>query len=103
MQRTENLKLVQELDRSIILKMIRHHVPISRNEIAKKNKICLTTVTSVIKKLLQQGLVHEDGVGISCEIFMAKELKFYLEHNWQSAVLKSCFWKVNSIFSLQHF
>ena len=46
---------------------------------------------------------HEDGIGISYEIFMAKGLRFYLEHNWQSTVLKSCFWKVNSIFSLQHF
>ncbi len=91
MQRTENLKLVQELNRSIILKMIRYHVLISRSEIAKKNKICLTTVTSVIKKLLQQGLVHEDGVGISYEIFMAKGLRFYLEHNWQSEVLKKLF------------
>lgn len=99
MQRTENLKLVQELNSSIILKMIRHHVLISRSEIAKKNKIRLTTVTSVIKKLLQQGLVHEDGVGISCEIFMAKELKFYLEHNWQSAVFKKLFLKSQLHFS----
>lgn len=43
MQRTENLKLVQELNSSIILKMIRHHVLISCSEIAKKNKIRLTT------------------------------------------------------------
>ena len=71
--------------------MIRHYGPISRSEIAKKNKISPTTVTSVVKKLLQQGLVHEDGVGISYEIFMAKELRFYLEHNWQSAVLKKLF------------
>jgi len=103
MQRTGDVKLVQELNRYIILKMIRHYGLISSSEIAKKNKISPTTVTSVVKKLLQQGLVHEDGVGISCEIFMAKELKFYLEHNWQSAVLKSCFWEVNSIFPLQHF
>lgn len=41
MQRTENLKLVQELNSSIILKMIRHHVLISRSEITKK-KIRLT-------------------------------------------------------------
>ncbi len=35
------------------------------------------------------------------EIFMAKELKFYLEHNWQYAVLKkSIFRKLNPSFSL---
>ncbi len=80
MQRTGDLKLVQELNRSIILKMIRHYGPTPRSEITKKNKINPTTVTSV-KKLLQQGLAHEDGIGISYEIFMAKGLRFYLEHN----------------------
>ena len=65
MQRTGDLKLIQELNRSIILKTIRHYGPISRSEIAKRNKISPTTVTAAVKKLLQQGLVHEDGVGVS--------------------------------------
>jgi predicted NBD/HSP70 family sugar kinase len=65
MQRTGDLKLIQELNRSIILKTIRHYGPISRSEIAKKNKISPTTVTSAVKKLLQQGLVHEKGIGVS--------------------------------------
>jgi len=65
MQRTGNLKLIQELNRSIILRMIRHHGPISRSEIAKRNKISPTTVTTAVKKLLQQGLVCEDGAGVS--------------------------------------
>jgi len=65
MQRTGDLKLIQELNRSIILKTIRHYGPISRSEIAKKNKISPTTVTAAVRKLLQQGLVCEDGVGVS--------------------------------------
>ena len=65
MQKTGNLKLIQELNRSIILKTIRHYGPISRSEIAKRNKISPTTVTAAVRKLLQQGLVFEDGVGAS--------------------------------------
>jgi len=65
MQRTGDLKLIQELNRSIILKTIRHHGPISRSEIAKRNKISPTTVTAAVRELLEQGLVYEDGVGAS--------------------------------------
>jgi len=64
-QKTGNLKLIQELNRSIVLKTIRHYGPISRSEIAKRNKISPTTVTAAVRKLLQQGLVCEDGVGVS--------------------------------------
>lgn len=65
MQRTGDLKLIQELNRSIILRTIRHYGPISRSEIAKKNKISPTTVTAAVKELICQGLAHEDGVGVS--------------------------------------
>ncbi len=65
MQRTGDLKLIQELNRSIILKTIQKYGPISRSEIAKKNKISSTTVTAAVKKLTRQGLVYEEGVGKS--------------------------------------
>ena len=65
MQRTGDLKLIQELNRSIILRTIRHHGPISRSEIAKRNKISPTTVTAAVRGLLQQGLVCEDSIGKS--------------------------------------
>ena len=65
MQRTGDLKLIQELNRSIILKTIRHYGPISRSEIAKRNKISPTTVTAAVRKLLQQELVCEDSMGVS--------------------------------------
>jgi len=65
MQRTGDLKLIQELNRSIILKTIRHYGPISRSEIAKRNKISPTTVTAAVRKLLKQELVREDSMGVS--------------------------------------
>ena len=54
MQRTGDLKLVQELNRSIILKMIRHYGPTPRSEITKKNKINPTTVISIVKNYLSK-------------------------------------------------
>jgi predicted NBD/HSP70 family sugar kinase len=65
MQKTGNKKLIQELNRSIILKTIRNHGPISRSEIAKKYKFSPTTVTAAVRILLQQGLVFEEGLGMS--------------------------------------
>ena len=65
MQRTGDLKLIQELNRSIILKTIQKYGPISRIEIARRNKISSTTVTSAVKILIKQGLVFEEGVGKS--------------------------------------
>ncbi|MFC4812443.1 ROK family transcriptional regulator [Paenibacillus sp. GCM10023250] len=63
--RTGDLKLIQELNRSIILNMIRDHGPISRSEIAKRNKISPTTVASAVHELIKEGFVSEIGVGMS--------------------------------------
>jgi len=65
MKRTGDLKLIEELNRSIILKTIQNFGPISRSEIARRNKISSTTVTSAVKKLIKQGLVFEEGIGKS--------------------------------------
>ena len=65
MKRTGDLKLIQELNRFIILDTIRRYGPISRSEIAKRNNISPTTVTSAVRRLLRDGLVCEDGVGKS--------------------------------------
>ncbi len=63
--RTGDLKLIQELNRSIILNMIREHSPISRSEIAKRNKLSPSTVASAVNELIQSGLVCENGMGSS--------------------------------------
>lgn len=65
MRRTGDLKLIQELNRSIVLDTIREHGPISRSEIAKKNRISPTTVSSAVSELIQSGLIREDGAGTS--------------------------------------
>ncbi|MED3793692.1 ROK family protein [Niallia alba] len=65
MQRTGDLKLIQELNRSIILDTIRKKGPISRSQVAKELKISPTTVTSAVNDLIRNGMVVEDGVGHS--------------------------------------
>jgi len=64
-QRTGDLKLIQELNRSIILDTIRKKGPISRSQVAKNLKISPTTVTSAVNDLIRSGMVIEDGVGHS--------------------------------------
>ncbi|WP_152658423.1 ROK family transcriptional regulator [Oceanobacillus sp. CFH 90083] len=65
MKRTGDLKLIQELNRSIILETIRKYGPISRSEIAKKNDLSPTTVTSAVTELINEGYVVEGGTGTS--------------------------------------
>lgn len=63
--RTGDQKLIQELNRSIILNTIRKMGPISRSEIAKLHKISPTTVTIAVNDMIQQGLVSDMGTGES--------------------------------------
>jgi len=86
MQRTGDLKLIQELNRSIILRTIQHYGPISRSEIAKKNKISATTVTAAVRELLQQGLVYEDGTGTSSGGRKPILIRFYSDSRFIIAV-----------------
>ncbi|BAC15381.1 ROK family transcriptional regulator [Oceanobacillus iheyensis] len=65
MSRTGNLKLIQELNRSLILDTIRKKGPISRSDIAKKLTISPTTVTTAVSELIEGKIVYEDGVGNS--------------------------------------
>ena len=64
-RRTGDLKLIQELNRSIILDVIRKKGPISRSEIAKTVGISPTTATSAVNDLIKDKLVYENGVGNS--------------------------------------
>jgi N-acetylglucosamine repressor len=65
MRKTGDLKLIQELNRSIILETIRISAPISRSEIARKNSLSPTTVTSAVNDLIREGFVKVEGTGQS--------------------------------------
>ncbi|MCJ8013829.1 ROK family transcriptional regulator [Paenibacillus sp. KQZ6P-2] len=63
--RKGDLKLVQELNRSIILNKIRSHGPISRISIAKECRVSPSTVASAVQELIKEGYVSELGAGKS--------------------------------------
>lgn len=65
MKRTGDLKLMQELNRSLILDAIRKSGPIPRVKIAQVIGVSPTTVTSAVSDLIAEGLVEEVGTGQS--------------------------------------
>ncbi|MFB5190607.1 ROK family transcriptional regulator [Alicyclobacillus fastidiosus] len=65
MKRTGDLKLMQELNRYLILDVIRKSGPISRVKIAERVGVSPTTVTSAVNDLIEEGFVEEIGSGES--------------------------------------
>lgn len=62
---TGNTELMRELNKSMILNIIRKDGPISRVEIAKRLKLSASTVTNVTKALLEEQELIEIGEGES--------------------------------------
>ncbi len=60
-----DVRLMGELNRSIVLNMIRQEGTISRAEIAQRTKLSRTAVSNIINSLLEEGLVHPSGTGES--------------------------------------
>lgn len=58
-------KLIQALNRSKVLNKIRTEGPISRIELAKKNRLSPSTVASAVQELIKEGYVSEIGTGSS--------------------------------------
>jgi glucokinase-like ROK family protein len=57
--------LIGELNRSIVLNFIRHEGSISRAEIAERTKLSRSAVSNIISSLLEEGIIHESGIGES--------------------------------------
>jgi glucokinase-like ROK family protein len=57
--------LMRELNKSLVLKVIREERPISRAEIAKRTRLSRSTVSAIVDKLLETGFIREQGVGKS--------------------------------------
>lgn len=62
---TADLSLMRELNRALVLQLIRRERRISRAEIAKRSSLSRSTVSSIIADLINEGLVHETGIGDS--------------------------------------
>ncbi|PAV31177.1 sugar kinase [Virgibacillus profundi] len=63
--RRGSFQLMKSVNKSIILNKIRTSEPISRAQIAKDTKLTPPTVSSIVKELLEQGIVRESELGES--------------------------------------
>ncbi|WP_053360687.1 ROK family transcriptional regulator [Bacillus sp. FJAT-27251] len=65
MQQRGTFQLMKSVNKSIILNKIRTAEPISRAQIAKETSLTPPTVSSIVKELLEEGLVRESQLGES--------------------------------------
>lgn len=62
---TADLSMMRELNRALVLQLVRRRGRISRADIAKQTQLSRSTVSSIIADLMQQHLVTETGIGTS--------------------------------------
>jgi len=63
--KTGNLKLVQKINRSLVLNLIKEKGPISRADISKVTKLTRSTVSNIVDYLIKKGLIKEIGLSVS--------------------------------------
>lgn len=62
---TADLSLMRELNRALVMQLVRREGRISRADIAKHTQLSRSTVSSIINDLLEDSLVTETGIGTS--------------------------------------
>lgn len=55
--------VMRELNRSLVLDLLKQHSPISRAAIAKQAGLAKPTVSAIMDELIEKGLVREIGIG----------------------------------------
>jgi glucokinase-like ROK family protein len=63
--RKGNRDLIKEMNRNLVLNLIKSRGPISRTEIARLSGLSQAAVSSIVGSLIEKGLVHEMGAGES--------------------------------------
>lgn len=71
-----SLQLMQQLNRSFILDLIKSNGPISRVELAKRTELSNPAVSTIISSLMEEGWVEEIGMAESTGGRPARLLKF---------------------------
>lgn len=79
-------KLIQALNRSMVLNKIRTEGPISRIDLAKKNRLSPSTVASAVQELIKEGYVSEIGMGSSSGGRKPILLKFNPDNHYLFAI-----------------
>lgn len=63
--RSGNRQLIREINKSLVLNMVRDHGSISRTSIAHTSHLSLATVSGITNELIEQGLIYEHEEGTS--------------------------------------
>jgi predicted NBD/HSP70 family sugar kinase len=64
-KKTGNTRLVKKLNKEEILQQVIRHGQISRADIAKRTQLSRPCVSALVDEMIQEGLLHEVGVGDS--------------------------------------
>lgn len=59
--------VMRELNRSLVLDLVKQHSPMSRASIAKATSLAKPTVSAIVDDLLGEGLVREIGIGATTQ------------------------------------
>lgn len=60
-----NSKWMRTYNRSLILRLIRLHQPVSRVELAKATSLTKPTISNIVNELKEEGLINERELGVS--------------------------------------
>lgn len=63
--RSGNRQLIREINKSLVLNIVRDHGSISRTDIAHAAHLSLATVSGITNELIEQGLIYEHEEGTS--------------------------------------
>jgi predicted NBD/HSP70 family sugar kinase len=63
--RSGNRQLIREINKSLVLNIVRDHGSISRTDIAHAAHLSLATVSGITNELIEQGLLYEHEAGTS--------------------------------------
>lgn len=63
--RSGNKQLIREINKSLVLNLVRDHGVISRTDIAVAAHLSLATVSGITNELIEQGLIYEHEEGTS--------------------------------------
>ena len=61
LSRKVDSRAMREVNRSIILDLIRAGSQLSRTELAKRSELTKPTVSAIVEELISEGMVHEVG------------------------------------------
>jgi glucokinase-like ROK family protein len=79
---TANAQYINKLNSIKVLDLVRNADGISRADIAKKSGLSAPTASRIVKSLIDEGLIHEVGIGISTGGRRPTLLKFSGDENF---------------------